>query len=95
MSITPIGNQGVWNVGQQSVQRHHPSFTNTASLLGLSSTDLTSQLQSGTTLGELAQQKGVSSSDLLASVEKDLQANAPQGAQARAACPRGDSGRPG
>jgi hypothetical protein len=53
------------------VQRHHPSFTNTASLLGLSSTDLTSQLQSGTTLAELAQRKGVSSSDLLASDEKD------------------------
>lgn len=84
MNITPIGNEGVWNVGQQPLQRHHPSFTNTASLLGLSSTDLTSQLQSGTTLGELAQQKGVSSSGLLASVEKDLQANAPQGAPAPA-----------
>ncbi len=84
MSITPIGNEGVWNVGQQAVQRHHPSVTNTASLLGLSSTNLTSQLQSGTTLTDLAKQKGVSSSDLLASVEKDLKANAPQGAPAPA-----------
>ena len=82
MSITPIGNEGTWSIGQQTVQRHHPSFTNTASLLGLSSTDLTSQLKSGTTLADLAKQKGVSSSDLLASVEKDLKANAPQGAQA-------------
>ena len=82
MSITPIGQDATWSIGQQTVQRHHPSFTNTASLLGLSSTDLTSQLQSGTTLADLAKQKGVSSSDLLASVEKDLQANAPQGAQA-------------
>ena len=38
MSITPIGNEGTWSIGQQTVQRHHPSFTNTASLLGLSST---------------------------------------------------------
>jgi len=82
MSITTIGNEGMWSVGQQTVQRHHPSFTNTASLLGLSSADLANQLQSGTTLAQLAQQKGVSSSDLLASVEKDLQANAPQGAPA-------------
>jgi hypothetical protein len=82
MSITPIGNEGAWGIGQQTVQRHHPSFTNTASLLGLSSTDLTSHLQPGTTLAELAQRKGVSSSDLLASVEKDRQANAPQGAAA-------------
>ena len=82
MSITPIGQDATWSIGQQTVQRHHPSFTNTASLLGLSSTDLTSQLQSGTTLADLAKQKGVSSSDLLASVEKDLKSNAPQGAQA-------------
>jgi len=82
MSITPIGQDATWSIGQQTVQRHHPSFTNTASLLGLSSTDLTSQLQSGTTLADLAKQKGVSSSDLLASVEKDLQSNAPQGVQA-------------
>jgi len=54
MSITTIGNEGMWSVGQQTVQRHHPSFTNTASLLGLSSTDLASQLQSGTTLAQHA-----------------------------------------
>ena len=82
MSITPIGSEGVWSFGQQTIQRHHPSFSNTASLLGLSTTDLTSQLQSGATLAEIAKQKGISSSDLLASVEKDLQANAPQGAPA-------------
>ncbi|MGO9972215.1 MAG: glycosyltransferase [Solirubrobacteraceae bacterium] len=41
---------------------------------------ISTDLQSGTTLAKLAQQNGVSSKDLLASVEKDLQANAPQGA---------------
>jgi hypothetical protein len=57
-------------------------LSNTATLLGLSGTQLASSLQSGTTLSSLASQKGVSSSDLLASVESDLKANAPQGAPA-------------
>ncbi len=46
----------------------------------MSSSGLSSDVQSGTTLAQVAQQKNVSSSDLLASVEKDLQADAPQGA---------------
>jgi LysM repeat protein len=49
-------------------------------LLGLSSQQLQSDLQSGQTLSSLAQQQGVSTSSLLSSVEQDLQANAPQGA---------------
>jgi hypothetical protein len=57
-------------------------LSNTATLLGLSGSQLASSLQSGTTLSSLASQKGVSSSDLLASVESDLKANAPQGAPA-------------
>ena len=57
-----------------------PALTNTAQLLGLSTSDLTNALRGGTTLSQLAGQKGVSSSDLLASVEQDLQANAPAGA---------------
>ena len=52
----------------------------TAKLLGISSDELGKDLQSGKTLGDLAKQKGVSSSDLLASVEKSLKASAPQGA---------------
>ncbi len=79
MNIDAISSAAQWQ-GQQSVQRNKPSLDNTAQLLGLSSSTLSTDLQSGTTLAKLAQQKGVSSKDLLASVEKDLQANAPQGA---------------
>jgi len=57
-----------------------PALTNTAQLLGLSTSDLTNALRGGTTLSQLGAQKGVSSNDLLASVEQDLQANAPAGA---------------
>ncbi len=55
---------------------------NTAALLGLSGTQLASDLQSGATLGSLASQKGISGSDLLSSVESDLKASALQGAPA-------------
>jgi len=79
MNIDAISSAAQWQ-GQQSVHRNQPSLDNTAQLLGLSSSTLSTDLQSGTTLAKLAQQKGVSSKDLLASVEKDLQANAPQGA---------------
>ena len=79
MNIDAISSAAQWQ-GQQSVQGNQPSLDNTAQLLGLSSSTLSTDLQSGTTLAKLAQQKGVSSKDLLASVEKDLQANAPQGA---------------
>lgn len=66
--------------GTQSGSQQQPTLSNTAQLLGLSSDQLTSALQSGQTLSSLASSKGVSSSDLLASVEKDMKANAPQGA---------------
>ena len=46
----------------------------------MSSDDLTTALGSGSILRELASEKSVSSTDLLSSVEKDLQAKAPQGA---------------
>jgi uncharacterized protein YidB (DUF937 family) len=80
MNIEAISSAAQWQPGQQSAQGNQPSFSNTAQLLGISGSTLSTDLQSGTTLAKLAQQKGVSSSDLLASVEKDLQANAPQGA---------------
>ncbi|HTU28135.1 MAG TPA: LysM peptidoglycan-binding domain-containing protein [Solirubrobacteraceae bacterium] len=57
-----------------------PSMTNTASLLGISTDTLTSDLQSGDTLSSLASSAGVSSSDLLSAVEQDMSANAPSGA---------------
>jgi len=52
-----------------------PSLTNTAQLLGVSQSQLSSDLQSGTTLSELAEENGVSSSELLSSVESDLTAD--------------------
>jgi uncharacterized protein YidB (DUF937 family) len=62
--------------------RQAPAMTNTAALLGISTGQLSSDLQSGQTLSSLASSAGVSSSDLLSSVETDLQANAPSGAPA-------------
>ena len=59
-----------------------PAMTNTAQLLGLSTSDLSSDLQSGQTLSSLASSAGVSSSDLLSAVQSDLQANAPSGSSA-------------
>jgi uncharacterized protein YidB (DUF937 family) len=73
--------------GPSGSHRHHHhggrsamSMSNTADLLGVSTTDLATELQSGTTLSSLASSSGISSSDLLKSVESDLTANAPQGA---------------
>ena len=57
-----------------------PPMTNTAQLLGLSTSQLSQDLQSGTTLNSLASQKGVSSSALIDGITSDLQTNAPQGA---------------
>ena len=77
-STTAAG--ATWQTFDSAQQPRQPALTNTAALLGLSTSDLSDALRSGTTLAQLAQQKGVSSSDLLSSVEKDLQANAPAGA---------------
>ena len=75
------GSVGVFGQSaQQGSEAHGPSLQNTAQLLGLSSQQLQTDLQSGQTLSSLAQQQGVSSSSLLSSVEQDLQSNAPQGA---------------
>ena len=80
MTIDAISSTSLLQPANSNTQRTQPASTNTAQLLGISSSELSSDLQSGMTLGQLAQEKGVSSTDLLASVEKDLQANAPQGA---------------
>ena len=80
MNVSAIGAGAASAFASSAVHRHQPSFSDTAQLLGISASDLNTQLQSGTTLADLAKQKGVSSSDLLSSVEKDLQANAPPGA---------------
>ena len=57
-------------------------MTNTAQLLGLSTSQLSQNLQSGTTLSSLASQQGIFSGALVSSISSDLQADAPQGAQA-------------
>jgi uncharacterized protein YidB (DUF937 family) len=49
-------------------------------VLGVSTSELSQDLQSGTTLSSLASQKGVSSGDLINSIASDLKADAPEGA---------------
>ena len=81
MNVNSVGSHHHhMHFGMTGGSQQQPSLSNTAQLLGLSSDQLQSALQSGGTLGSLASSKGVPSSDLLASVEKDLQANTPQGA---------------
>jgi hypothetical protein len=67
-------------LSDQQSQRRVPAMTNTAELLGISSSQLSTELRSGETLSELASQQGVSSTSLISSIESDIQANAPQGA---------------
>jgi hypothetical protein len=55
-------------------------MTETAKLLGMSSSELTRQLQSGKPLDSVASSKGVSQSAVVKSVESDLKTNAPAGA---------------
>jgi hypothetical protein len=69
----------------QSTQRHHgghkpPPMDNTAALLGMSTDDLQKAQKSGTSLTDLAAQKGISKDDLVASITKDMTANKPEGA---------------
>jgi hypothetical protein len=56
----------------------------TAELLGMTTDDLKTSLQSGSTLADLASQKGVSSTDLINSIEEGMKAAAPEGAKAPA-----------
>ena len=60
--------------------RTPPTMTNTAQLLGLSTSQLSQNLQSGSTLSSLASKQGVSSTSLINSITSDLKANAPRGA---------------
>jgi hypothetical protein len=80
MHINTVGSQQQMFLGMPSLSHPQPSFSNTAQLLGMSSDELRSALQSGATLSSLAGSKGVASSDLVASVKKDLEDGAPQGA---------------
>jgi len=55
-------------------------MTGTATLLGMSADDLRKAQRSGTTLADLAAQKGVSTDDLVTTVAADMKANKPEGA---------------
>jgi hypothetical protein len=50
-----------------------------AQLLGTTSQDLMSQMQSGTTLSDIASKQGVSQSDLINAIEQGLQSASPPG----------------
>ncbi len=84
MSISSIGSATSTALSYtQSAQRPQPpAMTQTAQLLGISTDQLSTDLKSRSTLSSLAGKAGISSSDLLSSVETDLKANAPQGAPA-------------
>lgn len=59
-----------------------PQMNEVAKLLGLSSSELRSELQSGKTLSELASEKGISNESLLKTIETSLSAHKPTGAPA-------------
>jgi hypothetical protein len=67
-----------------SLQTHfQAAFAPVAQLFGESSDQLMSELQSGkTSLSDLAQQKGISSSDLVAAIKQGLQQTAANGGPA-------------
>src|SRR5471032_2871152 len=50
-----------------------------AQLLGTTSQDLMNQIQSGTTLSDIASKQGVSQSDLVNAIEQGLQSASPAG----------------
>lgn len=57
----------------QSQQRRHPAMDAAAKLLGMSTTDLRTALQSGQSLTSLASSKGISQDDLTAAMSKAIQ----------------------
>jgi hypothetical protein len=80
MNVTSISTAGVTLRQQDRPHRTQPEMTNTAQLLGMSADDLRDAQRSGTTLSDLATQKGVSKDDLVKSLATDLKANKPEGA---------------
>jgi hypothetical protein len=66
----------------QPRQHTPPQMTEVAKLLGLSTSELTSELQTGKTLSELASKKGISSTELIKTIEGELTAHKPEGAPA-------------
>jgi uncharacterized protein YidB (DUF937 family) len=86
MTIQAVGSQD-YGAQMQTAGARRPlgpppadTFSSTAKLLGTSTDDLKSQLDSGETLDSIASAKGVGSDDLLAAVTADLKAHKPPGA---------------
>ncbi len=86
MTVSAINGGGSQWYAQAQKPPSPPAMADTANLFGLSTSQLSQDLQSGTTLSSLASQDGVSSSSLTSAIESDLQSGAPQGAPA----PSGD-----
>jgi hypothetical protein len=82
MTVNSIGGSNLQFDPSLMARHTPPPMENTAALLGMSTDDLTTAEQSGTTLSALATQKGVSKDDLVNAITADLKANAPQGAPA-------------
>ena len=83
MNISATGGSGIHGVGfgqRPQGPPPAPKMDGTAQLLGMSGDELRQARRSGTTLTELASQKGISKDDLVASIAKDVQANKPDGA---------------
>jgi hypothetical protein len=66
----------------QPRQHTLPQMTEVAKLLGLGTSELTSELRSGATLSDLASKKGISSTELIKTIEGELTAHKPEGAPA-------------
>jgi lambda repressor-like predicted transcriptional regulator len=77
------GTQSAGQVSGRHHRHHHgtsPAMDAAATELGLSSSDLQQSLQSGTSLADLATQKGVSKTDLVSAIAQGMQAAAPANA---------------
>ncbi len=76
MSITPIGSQTVWSLPSSSQSSNWQNVLNAASsALGLSPSDLQTQLASGSSLSSIAQSQGVSQDTLIQSITSALKQN--------------------
>ncbi len=80
MNIASLSSTGGVQLQRQQAPPPPPPMTNTAKLLGMSTDELRQAQASGTTLTDLATQKGISKDDLVKSVAADLKANKPDGA---------------
>ena len=80
MTISAIGSGSVQAFAPPRPRHEPPPMSNTAELLGMTADELQQAQRSGTTLNDLATQRGVSADDLIRSITADLKANKPDGA---------------